>query len=92
MVGAAEGYPGSYRKGDRIEGLDPAEQVDEVVVFHAGTKADGPDVLTAGGRVLCVTSLGRDLEQARERAYEGVDRIRWAGKFCRRDIGIRSGQ
>ncbi|MHC4261978.1 MAG: phosphoribosylamine--glycine ligase [Planctomycetota bacterium] len=89
VVGAAEGYPGSVRKGDVITGVDSAEEVDEAVVFQAGTRREGDHVVTAGGRVLCVTALGPDLEGARERAYAGLDRIFWDGKFCRRDIGLR---
>lgn len=89
VVGASEGYPGEYRKGDTIDGLDAAARVEEVVVFHAGTaeEADGR-VVTAGGRVLCVTALGEDMDEARERAYRGFDLIRWDGKFARRDIGL----
>lgn len=89
VVGASEGYPGSYRKGDPIHGLTRADEVEESVVFHAGTKIDGADIVTAGGRVLCVTSLGSNLEEARERAYRSYDEIKWDGKFCRRDIGRR---
>jgi len=93
VVAASEGYPGSYRKGDVIDGLDEAGGVPDVVVFHAGTRArsgpgDEPQVVTSGGRVLCVTALGDDVEAARARAYEAYDRIRWDGKFCRRDIGL----
>ena len=91
VVAAAGGYPGAYRKGDAIDGLDSAGSLEEVVVFHAGTKASGPDVLTDGGRVLCVTAMGDDMEAARLRAYEAYDRIIWDGKFCRRDIGTRRG-
>ncbi|MCZ6597264.1 MAG: phosphoribosylamine--glycine ligase [Planctomycetota bacterium] len=87
VVAAADGYPGAYRKGDPIRGLAAAEEVEEVVVFHAGTRVDGERVLTNGGRVLCVTALGDDMEQAQQRAYEAYDRIEWNGKFCRRDIG-----
>ena len=87
VVAAAEGYPGSYEKGEVIAGLEDAASVDENVVFHAGTSEDSGQTLTAGGRVLCVTSLGGTLEAARERAYSGYDRIHWTGKFCRRDIG-----
>ena len=89
VVCAAEGYPGSYRKGDVIGGLERADEVEDVVVFHAGTTIEEDQVVTAGGRVLCVTALGANLEEARERAYEAVDRIEWSGKFCRRDIGTR---
>lgn len=87
VVMAAQGYPASPRKGDAVAGLDAAFDPD-VKVFHAGTKVDGKgNVVTAGGRVLCVCALGDDVSQARERAYAAVDRIRFDGAFCRRDIG-----
>jgi phosphoribosylamine---glycine ligase len=93
VVAASEGYPGKYRMGDVIDGLDSAASVSEVVVFHAGTRLQDArsgerQVVTAGGRVLCVTSLGEDMQLARQRAYQACDRIRWDGKFCRRDIGL----
>ncbi len=94
VVAASEGYPGIYRKGDPIDGLAEASAVSEVEVFHAGTRLartpgrPDPQVVTHGGRVLCVTALGEGLELARERAYQAYDRIRWDGKFCRRDIGL----
>jgi phosphoribosylamine--glycine ligase len=91
VIGAAEGYPGTVRQGDVISGLESAAREAEVVVFHGGTRADGNQVVTAGGRVLCVTALGQDLGQARERSYRALDRIFWDGKFCRRDIGLRQG-
>ena len=72
-----------------IEGLAEAEALEDVVVFHAGTSASGEDIVTSGGRVLCVTAMAEDMETARERAYAGYDAIRWSGKFCRRDIGGR---
>lgn len=89
VVAAAEGYPGSVRKGDPISGLEEAEEVEGVVVFHAGTAARGGDVVTSGGRVLCVTASGATVEEARERAYRAYERIQWDGKFCRTDIGRR---
>ena len=88
VVAASEGYPGAYEKGHVVAGLDRAEEVDEAVVFHAGTKLDAGQVLTDGGRVLCLTSLGGDLDEARERTYGAYDRVQWSGKFCRRDIGL----
>lgn len=88
VVAASEGYPGAYRKGDKIRGLDEAAGED-VVVFHAGTSGEGDEVLTSGGRVLCVTGMGADIDLARQSAYGAYDRIDWAGKFCRRDIGTR---
>ena len=89
VVMAAGGYPGSYRKGDVIEGIDAVNTAD-CKVFHAGTAADGDRVVTAGGRVLCVTALGENVAAAQWRAYAGVDRIHWPGAFCRRDIGYRA--
>ena len=89
VVAASDGYPGRYEKGHRIHGIDRAEEEDEVVVFHGGTKLDGTVVRTDGGRVLCVTALGSDKSTARTRAYAGYDHIQWPGMFCRRDIGER---
>jgi phosphoribosylamine--glycine ligase len=89
VVGASDGYPGAYRKGDAITGTQAADEGEEVVTFHAGTAGGGDELFTSGGRVLCVTALGEDIEAARERAYEAFDRIEWSGKFCRRDIGTR---
>jgi len=87
VVMAAKGYPGSYQRGTAIEGLDAAAEVDDVEIFHAGTKADGGKVLANGGRVLNVSALGRTVGEAQARAYAAIDRIRWPGGFCRRDIG-----
>ncbi|MDX1609452.1 MAG: phosphoribosylamine--glycine ligase [Halofilum sp. (in: g-proteobacteria)] len=89
VVMAAGGYPGSYRKGDLIHGLD-AELGDEVKVFHAGTVASEDGPRTSGGRVLCVTALGRDVAAARDAAYAAVQRIDWQGAFYRSDIGHRA--
>jgi phosphoribosylamine--glycine ligase len=87
VVIAAEGYPASPRKGDVIEGLADAEAVEGVRVFHAGTSRRGGAIVTNGGRVLTVTAIGRDIDEAAKRAYAGVDRIRFAGARHRRDIG-----
>ncbi|MFT7668235.1 MAG: phosphoribosylamine--glycine ligase [Planctomycetota bacterium] len=89
VVAASDGYPGTYRRGDRIRGLDKAEECEDVVVFHAGTVESAGEVLTSGGRVLCVTGMGDTIEGARENAYGAFDEVSWAGKFCRRDIGTR---
>lgn len=86
LVLAAEGYPASPRTGDRIDGLDAAAEVEGVTVLHAGTRAEGGDVVTAGGRVLDVTAVAPTLAQARMRAYEAMGRISWPGMQCRRDI------
>ena len=88
VVGASEGYPGSYEKGHVITGLSAAEKVQDCIVFHAGTRMGSSGPETCGGRVLCATSLGDSLDEARERAYASYDAIRWSGKFCRRDIGL----
>jgi phosphoribosylamine--glycine ligase len=87
VVMAAGGYPGAYLKGAPITGLDAAEALEDVLVFHAGTErdADGRTV-TAGGRVLGVTALGDTIAAARDRAYDAVSRIRWDGEQHRRDI------
>jgi len=88
VVAATEGYPGSYEKGHTITGLEEAAQIEECVVFHAGTRVGSDGVETSGGRVLCTTALGDDLNEARERSYAAYDSINWSGKFCRRDIGL----
>ncbi len=87
VVIAAGGYPGEYRKGDPISGLD-ADM--DAKVFHAGTRLEGDSVVTSGGRVLCVTALGENVRSAQQRAYTAVDRISWRDAFCRRDIGYRA--
>ncbi|MFD2112227.1 phosphoribosylamine--glycine ligase [Thiorhodococcus fuscus] len=89
VVMAAGGYPEDYATGDRISGLDEVP-ADEAKVFHAGTKLDEDECVTNGGRVLCVTALGQGVYEAHKLAYRAVDRIRWDGCFCRRDIGYRA--
>ncbi|MGI6590069.1 MAG: phosphoribosylamine--glycine ligase [Eggerthellaceae bacterium] len=91
VVLASAGYPGSYEKGKVITGIDCAEALDGVTVFHAGTKIDGQgNLLTAGGRVLNVVALGDTFEAARARAYEACDLIDFDGKQFRTDIGARA--
>jgi phosphoribosylamine--glycine ligase len=90
VVMAANGYPGAYDKGSVIEGLDEAGTVEGVEIFHAGTKAEGDKILAVGGRVLNVTATAKTVAEAQSRAYQAVDRIRWPGGFCRRDIGWRA--
>jgi phosphoribosylamine--glycine ligase len=89
VVVAAGGYPGAYEKGLKITGI---EAVDNTLtkVFHAGTTERDGDIVTSGGRVLCVTALGDDIAQAQQKAYRGVDQIHWQGAFSRRDIGWRA--
>jgi phosphoribosylamine--glycine ligase len=89
VVMAAGGYPGSYPKGQLIDGLD-AVHGDDIKVFHAGTALEGEQVVTSGGRVICVTALGDNVRQASERAYAGVAQISWEGVTFRRDIGWRA--
>jgi len=92
VVMAARGYPGAYEKGTVIRGVEAAADAEEnVTIFHAGTKrAPGGALLAAGGRVLNVTALGRNVAEAQARAYRAVDRIDWPQGFCRRDIGWRA--
>ncbi len=87
VVLAAPGYPGSIRKGLPITGLAEAERVAGVQVLHAGTKRDGEVVVTSGGRVLCVTASGDDLDAVAAAAYAAVGCIRFEGMLFRRDIG-----
>jgi len=90
VVMASRGYPGHYEVGKEITGLDTASLIDGVTIFHSGTKKEGGRWFTNGGRVLSVTALGKDREEAIERAYSAVDMISWEGEHHRRDIG-RSG-
>ncbi|PAY07030.1 phosphoribosylamine--glycine ligase [Bradyrhizobium sp. UFLA03-84] len=86
VVMAAKGYPGDYIKGTQIDGLDDAAKVEGVEIFHAGTVAKDGAVLANGGRVLNVSAMGKTVTEARDRAYQAVDRIKWPEGFCRRDI------
>ena len=90
VVMAAEGYPGDYRKGDVISGLDDAANLDDVYVFHAGTSLKEDRCVTNGGRVLGVTALGDTVQHAIDRAYQGVGRITWPGVQFRTDIGKKA--
>ena len=89
VVIAAGGYPSSYDKGDVISGL-PQQEVEGEKVFHAGTAMQGDQVVTAGGRVLCVTALGDSVAQAQQRVYQLAEQISWKDSFYRRDIGYRA--
>jgi phosphoribosylamine--glycine ligase len=90
VVLAASGYPGDYAKGDVIEGLDDAAKLDGKV-FHAGTALNAQgQVVTAGGRVLCATAIGRTVSEAQQQAYRLAEKIRWNGCFYRKDIGYRA--
>ncbi|MEX0808293.1 MAG: phosphoribosylamine--glycine ligase [Dongiaceae bacterium] len=90
VVMAAHGYPGNYEKGSEIRGLDRAAALDDVLVFHAGTKRDGDRIVANGGRVLGIVGRGGGAATARARAYAGVEAIDWPKGFCRRDIGWRA--
>ena len=90
VVMATQGYPGYYPKGSEIRALDKAGALDDVVVFHAGTKARNGAIFADGGRVLGVTARGASVAEAQKRAYSAVDLIDWPEGFCRRDIGWRA--
>ena len=91
---AADGYPSNPKKGTMIEGLIDAAKVENVTVFHAGTKTEDRDgkitILANGGRVLGITATGKTVTEAQKQAYRAVDAISWPGGFCRRDIGWRA--
>jgi len=89
VVLAAKGYPGDYKKGNPINGLNQTFEKD-VEVFHAGTALVGNTLVSNGGRVLNVTALGATVTEAQRKAYTVVDKIDWEGGFCRRDIGWRA--
>ena len=89
VVLAAGGYPESYAKGKPISGLDDCDTADSKT-FHAGTALQGDQVVTSGGRVLCVTALGSNVTEAQQRAYQAVKKISWDGMFCRSDIAYRA--
>jgi len=90
VVLASQGYPGNYPKGKPILGLEKAAKVPDAYVYHAGTSLEGGKVVTAGGRVLCVTGLGASIREAVEKAYEGVREIAFEGAHYRKDIAWRA--
>ena len=85
VVMASGGYPGAYEKGKVIKGLDEADKMKDVMVFHAGTAKQGGEIVTSGGRVLGVTALGETIAQAKAQAYEAVSKISFEGATYRRD-------
>ena len=87
---AAGGYPESYASGETISGLDDVQEDASAKVFHAGTKLDGDNVVTSGGRVLCAVALGASVAQAQERAYSLAHGITWKDVYSRSDIGHRA--
>jgi phosphoribosylamine---glycine ligase len=90
VVMAAKGYPGAFEKGTEIRGVGDAEALDDVLVFHAGTKQEGDRLVANGGRVLNITATDRTITDAQQRAYEAVSKIKWDDGFCRGDIGWRA--
>jgi phosphoribosylamine--glycine ligase len=90
VVMAAKGYPGDYKKGTRIDGLDDAAKIEGVEIFHAGTVAKDGAIFANGGRVLNVCAVGKTVTEAQARAYRAVDRIKWPDGFCRRDIASQA--
>lgn len=92
VVMASRGYPGDYEKGQPISGIAAADELEDVKVFHAGTRMEGDSVVTDGGRVLGVTALGESIAKAKLNAYTAVQRVRWKGSWCRKDIGDKAMQ
>lgn len=90
VVMASQGYPGDYEKGRPITGIDAADELDDVKVFHAGTALDGDNIVNAGGRVLGVTAIGESISKAKLNAYTAVQKIRWSGAWCRKDISDKA--
>ncbi len=90
VVMASEGYPGSYQKGHVIEGINEADAMDQVKVFHAGTTLQDGQVVNNGGRVLGVTALGETVAAAQERAYAAIEKIHWQGAWYRSDIADKA--
>lgn len=90
VVMASQGYPGEYEKGQPITGIDAADALPDVKVFHAGTRLENDSILTDGGRVLGVTALGETISVAKLNAYTAVQKIRWSGAWCRKDISDKA--
>ena len=90
VVLAAKGYPESYESGDEIKGLDAIDNIDDVEIFHAGTKTKNNKIVTSGGRVLNINGYGKNLVDAKEKAYSLVKKINWSGCYYRKDIGWRA--
>ncbi len=90
IVLAAKGYPESYETGDEVKGLDAIDNIDDVEIFHAGTKTKNNKIVTSGGRVLNINGYGKNLVDAKEKAYSLVKKINWSGCYYRKDIGWRA--
>jgi len=87
VIMASKGYPESYRTGMEIKGLNDFDN--NIKVFHSGTRTKNNKTLTNGGRVLCVTALGKDIKESRDIAYSATSEINWKGCYFRKDIGFR---
>ena len=87
VVLSSKGYPSSYPKGLEIIGLD--DVASDVIVFHAGTSIQDGKLVTSGGRVLNVCTVGKSLEEVRNKIYTEIEKINFDGKYCRKDIGLR---
>ena len=90
VVAASGGYPGPCRTGLRVSGIETVEALDDVALFHAGTRLEKGDLLTAGGRVFGVTAVGNEISEAIRRAYDAVQRIEFQDVYFRKDIGYRA--
>ena len=90
VVMASGGYPDEYEKGKVITGLEEADKIDDVIVFHAGTAEKNGQIVTAGGRVLGVTGLGNDIAAAKAKAYEAVEKIKFEKAYYRKDIADKA--
>ena len=90
VVMAANGYPGAYEKGSPISGIEDANALNSVEVFHAGTRESDGELVSAGGRVLNITATGSDIQEAVANAYAGVKKIDWPDGFYRSDIAWRA--
>lgn len=90
VVMASEGYPGPYEKGHTITGIEAADELEDVKVFHAGTNLIDGKVVNTGGRVLGVTAMGDTVSAAKLQAYKAVAKIRWQGAWCRKDISDKA--
>ncbi len=89
VVLASKGYPGNYEKGKIIKGLNELKKEKDVFVFHGGTSFDNSNIITSGGRVLGVTALGKEIKEAKEKAYRAIEKIRFEGMHYRKDIADR---
>lgn len=90
VVLASEGYPGNYEKGKEITGLNAFDNMDDVMVFHAGTAVKNGKVVTAGGRVLNITAVAKDIKSAIDKVYKNIDKVHFEGVYYRKDVGKKA--